>query len=477
MRRLLAHVLGLHAGPFLLGFSVVTFLLTTDFLLEYLDLLINKGVGPLVVGQLFVYALGWIIALSIPCGVLVAVLMAFGRMAQDNEITALRASGINPASLLWAPLLLAAALTAALCYFNDQILPVTNHAYANLMMDIARKRPAVEVREGVLMTDIEGYALRAARVDPRTSQMWDVVLVQQGAGVYGHPTTITARRGQLAYRYDGSVLTLTLWDGEIHQTPSDRPRGYQRLHFARETINVQGMSAELTRSDRENRGDREMSTRQMREEIAKVRRQQAVARARMEASATALGFASVEAALAARAPSPWQQLRFRFHVLPPDTAHVTRNPARYLATHGVLDPALVLQDFHVARVEYDNEDRRIDTLEVEIQKKFAIPVACVIFVMLGAPLGIRARRGGMTAGFLSLGFFVVYYLFLIGGEQLADRQLLPPVAAMWAANVVFGVIGLALTLSLFDIRLLPRRRRRGRPLPWPDDLVVEGPRA
>lgn len=474
MRRILAHVLRLHVGPFLLGFSVVTFLLTTDFLLEYLDLLINKGVAPFVVGQLFLFALGWMIALSIPCGVLVAVLMAFGRMAQDNEVTALRASGINPAQLLLAPLLLAAALAGSLSYFNDRILPVTNHAYANLMMDIARKRPTVEVREGVLMTDIEGYALRAAQVDAKTSMMNDVVLVQQGAGVYGHPTTITARRGQLAYRYGGSVLTLTLWDGEIHQTPSDHPQGYQRLHFGRETINIQGMSAELTRSERESRGDREMSTRAMLDEISKVRGQEAMALARIQGSATALGYATADAALAARAPTPWQRLRFRLGVAPPDTAHVARNPALYMLQHGSVDPRLVAQDFEVARLERDNAALRIDTLQVEIHKKFAIPCACLVFVLLGAPLGIRARRGGMTAGFVSLGFFIVYYLFLIGGEQLADRQFLPPVLAMWAANIVFGLIGLGLTLSLCDVRVLPRRRRRGVPREWPDDLPVAG---
>ncbi len=474
MRRILAHVLRLHLGPFFLGFSVVTFLLTTDFLLEYLDLLINKGVAPLVVIQLFLFALGWMIALSVPCGVLVAVLMAFGRMAQDNEITALRASGMNPATILLAPLALAALLAGSLAYFNDRILPNTNHAYANLLMDIARKRPAVEVREGVLMTDIEGYALRASQVDARTSMMNGVVLVQQGAGVYGHPTTIVARRGQLAYRYGGSVLTLTLWDGEIHQTDSDRPHGYTRVHFGRETINIQGMSAELMRSDRDSRGDREMSTADMQSEIASLEHQRGLAWQRLAAAGKALGYASGEAAMAARAPTPWQAWRLRLHLAPPDTVHVKPNPTELFLLHRELDAGHAENELSMARMEYDNADRRIDALQVEIHKKYAIPFACVIFVLLGAPLGMRARRGGMTAGFLSLGFFVIYYLFLIGGEQLADRQLLPPAVAMWAANVVLGAIGVLLTLGVCDIRLLPARRRQGRSRPWPDDLDLGG---
>ena len=400
--------------------------------------------------------------------------MAFGRMAQDNEITALRASGVNPGAILLAPLTLGVLLAGGLSYFNDRILPETNHAYANLLMDIARKRPAVEVREGVLMTDIEGYALRASQVDAKNSVMNGVVLVQQGAGVYGHATTIVARRGQLAYRYGGSVLTLTLWDGEIHQTATDRPNGYTRVHFGRETLNIQGMSAELTRSDRESRGDREMTTADMLAAIASVRHQRDLARQRLDASGTALGYRSADAALAARAPSPWQALRLHFHLAPPDTMHVPVNPTEYLLLHHEFDKAQAASDFTTARMEYDNADRRVDTLQVEIQKKYAIPFACVIFVLLGAPLGMRARRGGMTAGFLSLGFFVIYYLFLIGGEQLADRQLLPPVVAMWAANVVLGVIGLVLTLRVCDVRIFPPRPRRGRSRPWPDDLEAGG---
>ncbi len=165
MRRIVTHVLSLHLGPFIMGFSVVTFMLTTDFLLDYLDLLINKGVGALVVLRLFLYALGWMTALSVPCGVLVAVLMAFGRMAQDNEITALRASGVNPARVLVGPLVASAFLALGLAWFDTSVLPETNHAYANLMMDIGRKRPAVEIREGVLLTDIEGYALLVRHVE------------------------------------------------------------------------------------------------------------------------------------------------------------------------------------------------------------------------------------------------------------------------------------------------------------------------
>jgi lipopolysaccharide export system permease protein len=90
-------------------------------------------------------------------------------------------------------------------------------------------------------------------------------------------------------------------------------------------------------------------------------------------------------------------------------------------------------------------ERIADGLLVEIHKKYSIPVACLVFVVIGAPLGFMARRGGIaTGGGLSLGFFLLYWTFLIGGEDLADRQIISPFLAMWSANFVVGAAGLYL---------------------------------
>ena len=112
------------------------------------------------------------------------------------------------------------------------------------------------------------------------------------------------------------------------------------------------------------------------------------------------------------------------------------------------------------QLEADALDRKINSLEVEIQKKFSIPAACVVFVLVGAPLGIRARKSGIGVAFISILFFVFYYLCLAGGEELADRRFLDPWIAMWTPNLVIGAIGLLLTLQAAEIIRRPRRRPR-----------------
>jgi lipopolysaccharide export LptBFGC system permease protein LptF len=79
--------------------------------------------------------------------------------------------------------------------------------------------------------------------------------------------------------------------------------------------------------------------------------------------------------------------------------------------------------------------------EVEIHKKFSIPVACILFVLLGAPLGVMSKKGGFAVSTsLSFGFFLIYYVLLIGGEEMADRNILSPPVGMWTPNLIILLI-------------------------------------
>ena len=112
---------------------------------------------------------------------------------------------------------------------------------------------------------------------------------------------------------------------------------------------------------------------------------------------------------------------------------------------------------------YDEENsiQEIDELNkkyLEINKKFSISVACIVFALLGVPLGIMAQRGGLgvSAGF-SIIFFLVYWIFLISGEDLAERGFVSPGVAMWSPNVLFAALGLF---------LIWRQTRSALTIPW-----------
>src|SRR5262245_21030000 len=242
-----------------------------DVLFDYLDLVVNRGVAVGVVTQLFLLSLGYIVALSAPCAVLVAVLMTFGRLAQDNEIIALRASGVNLGSILLGPLAASVVLAIGLTLFNNHVLPETNHAFANLLIDIGRMRPTVRLQEGVFITDFPGYNLPVQSVNGRTNEMRGVTIYKLNPG--GPPTTIIAKRGTLTYTPDGRTAVLNLRDGEIHEIPPEEggSRRYRRMMFTTHVIYIAGAGGLLERSVRDTRSDREMSAKGLLAERARMR--------------------------------------------------------------------------------------------------------------------------------------------------------------------------------------------------------------
>jgi len=86
---------------------------------------------------------------------------------------------------------------------------------------------------------------------------------------------------------------------------------------------------------------------------------------------------------------------------------------------------------------------------VEIHKKYAIPFACLLFVFVGCPMGILTKGGSFgSSALLSLGFYVLYWISMIGGEKLADRGLLSPAVAMWVGNAAISLIAAFVTLRV-----------------------------
>jgi lipopolysaccharide export system permease protein len=107
------------------------------------------------------------------------------------------------------------------------------------------------------------------------------------------------------------------------------------------------------------------------------------------------------------------------------------------------------QRINLAKLNADQSRLLRNRYDVEIQKKFSLAAACLIFVLVGAPVALRFPRGGvgLVIG-VSLFIFAVYYVGLIGGEALSDRGIISPFWAMWATNVIMTVVGLVMTLRM-----------------------------
>ncbi|MDZ7269369.1 MAG: LptF/LptG family permease [candidate division KSB1 bacterium] len=480
------YILREHIGPFFFAFSLITLLFLLNLLFRELSRILSKGLPWHVVLEFFLLNLAWIVALAVPMAVLTATLMAFGRLAADNEITAMEASGISIYRIIAPAFLAAGALAVFMVWFNNNVLPDFNHRTRLLGSDIARKRPGISIEPGVWYDGIPNYGLLVQDLEDSSGVTRARNLLINDYSSTDLNRTISARRGLLELSASQGALVLTLFDGEMQEIDLKKSEEFRRIAFPKHIIKIPVDDMFLSRSESAYRGDREKSAAHMRAEVRQNHQEIAGCREQINTILAGGLPASLRQLLNIPADSSAGNARWdNFAGVPDSGPHRSRVPTTAgPSLQGGLPPAgsshkasLVEVLNHQRHLQtqinrqlmaIQQNQRRIKALSVEIQKKYSIPVACLVFVMIGAPLGTMARRGGMaTAGGLSLLFFLIYWTFLVGGEDLAKRQIISPFMAMWSANLFVGACGLFLLIRSGTVRpstdlswvikLLPRR--------------------
>jgi lipopolysaccharide export system permease protein len=427
------------------------FIFLLQFVMKFIDQLVGKGLSAWVIIELVALNLSWMLVLAVPMSVLVAILMAFGELSSQNEITAMKAGGVSIYRMM-APVFIAGACVALIMvWFNNSVLPETNHRLKALTTDIRRKKPTIALVNGVFSQDLPGYSILVRKTLPNSNDLEGVTLYD-----YTDPTRnvlITAVRGTISFSPDFRKIIMLLHTGEIHELDLQEMKAYRKVRFEQHRIamDVEGFDFERSAASAFARGDRELSAPAMLHVVDSLdavrERERMAVKGMMQREMEAAG------------QGEWLRQT--------SLEGVSAGPS---AANALIKARTINTNLTTAAFRIDALDRQINQYWVEIHKKYSIPAACLIFVLVGAPLGIMARKGGFgIAATLSLGFFILYWAFLIGGEKLADRAILSPFWGMWGANIVIGAMGMYLTFrvgretilinwSIFE-RLIPRRWR------------------
>src|SRR5690606_3608774 len=224
-------------------------------------------------------------------------------------------------------------------------------------------------------------------------------------------------------------VMITLYDGISITTKQGDQSELQRIAFSEQRVEMKGIGTELTRSEHEYRSDREMSVAMLQAVVDTTRAELA----KVVQEGRELSLSGVERALAGPAWRPKGQFT------PPSAARYELvGESRPSESTDEWAYRMALDARRIANNAKMLEDR-INAFRVEIHKKFAIPFACILFVLLAAPLAVRFPRGGVGMVIAaSLAIFGIYYMSLIGGESLGDRGTIAPFWGPWAPNLLFG---------------------------------------
>lgn len=428
MKTLHRYVLREHLGPLIFSLTLLISIFMMNQIVIHFDKIVGKGLHWSVILEFFGLCIPFILATSMPMAVLVSTLWAFGRLSSDNEIVAMKASGVSLFSILRPLLIAALILTALMTWFDNNILPESNFLFRSILLDVSYKKPTLEIKEGILMDDLSGYSLLVQRIDRQKSRLYDVIIYDNTS--QGAPRTILANEGEMFFSEDKEDLILELKDGEIHLVDPENMRNYERVAFKKQTITIKGIGSRFQRRQHGSyRSDREMSSEMMIDEVEKNRK-------RIHSI-----LSEIEEIRLAGEDTLFQSSDSQEQIPAIAGTHPPPGPEKPAAKK-TRKNFLTIQK---KEKEIGALTKRNNQLMVEVHKKYSIPFAIIIFILLGVPLRLNFRGGGAgTVIVLSLITFLSYYIFLVGGENLGDRGLINPFLAMWAPNLLFGLFGFAL---------------------------------
>jgi lipopolysaccharide export system permease protein len=344
-----------------IGLMIFTFILLMDKILKLIELIVSRGVNIFQILKLLLYISPSFLVFTIPMAVLLSILLAFGRLSTDSEITALKASGISLYQLFLPVIVFSISAYLVTTFLVFYGLPWGNQGFKNTLFVIAQSKADIEIKERVFDDTFDGLVVYVDRVPIQGKRMQGIIIYDERDRE--KPTTIFAREGLLANNPKSQEVVLKLFSGDIHRMEKQN-HVYQKVKFDTYDLKLE-LSKAFTAIGKKLK-DKEMSLDEIEDKMEQMRK------------------------------------------------------------------------------------RGLDTtsLEVEAHKRYAFPFACIIFGLVGVPLGIQPRRSGRSYGFIfSIAIILAYYISITASEILAVRHTIPAFLAGWAPNLLFGCLGIYLLVK------------------------------
>lgn len=474
-------ILQAFAGPFLLTFAVVQFILLTHTLLKYLDDIIGKDLGTGVLLQLLFFFSVLIVPVSLPLAVLLSSLMTYGNLGEHHELTAIKASGIALTRILLPVFLLTSGLAIGAFWFNETIVPKANLKAYSLLWDVRQQKLALDIREGVFYNGIPGYTIKVDKKLGENGDRLRGVMIYDHTQASGNATVMLADSGRMFTRFGGAYLGLELFHGEsyVEQPDAQNRAGGSFIRQAFDhnliTFSLSSFSLGRTKEELFQQNRMMLNTTQLRAATDSSQRRLYKDRVELPRQFNSyysfVRFDTLGAAAMHRADS--------LHVPASRLAPVTvaaleqaENRARNVRTFAASTSE------HLSAIAKDSALFRI-----EIYRKYTQSAAVLMMFLIGAPLGAIIKKGGLGVPILvSILFFIVYYVLSIMGEKYGREFVMPVGLGMWLSNLVLLPAGLFFLYQAYnDSGLLEvdfwRRLASRLPLPGlrrlaePDDVL------
>ena len=427
MKILNRYILSEFIRSFIVSILIIYAILLIQVMIKLLDKFLGKGFDFSFLIQLLFYNTAWIFSMAVPMGVLVASILTYGKLASNNEIIGFNASGIKPFNIIKPSLLVSIIICAFMVYFNCIILPEMNHKSRNLNRELIKKRPDVEFEENIYSDIIPNHIIKFDRRDKKNKKKFYDVNIYQ---ITNNNLKRSIVSDSVIINSNDSYVELDLYEGVIHERISYNEE-YRKIEFKNYAMTIP-LNKFNNRKINYIRGDRELTFSMLK---------------------------NANDSLSKKIDYLKKKINKRLNLFEIDTLNINYKELISLIDLKNNEKILTLDEIGEKKIynvkakanktiisgylkNINRNYTKINKNKVEVHKKFAIPVASVIFILIGAPLGIAIRRGNLAMSMaISLMFFVLYYILIVGGEQLADKNLFNPILSMWLPNIIILLFG------------------------------------
>lgn len=444
MKKLDQLILKSFLGPLVLTFAIAIFVLAMQFLWKYIDDMVGKGLEFSVIAELIMWASATFVPMALPIAVLFASIMTMGNFGEKYELVAMKAGGVSVRRVMMPMAIVVLLLTGVAFYFSNNVLPVAMLRYKQILYDVTRKKPAINIRPSEYYTDIDNYVIRANR-KLKDGGLEDIIVYDHSRGTT-ETNIVVANKGYLQTSPDDHYMIFTLHDGYTYMEDASGDnwisRPFTTIQFDTQVITFDISSFKFDTSSRDFfTGAYQMLTlSQLDSSILKLEQSRndsyKECASSMRSRLHHLSSVDTVSVLVASSPRPFVQ---RLSQLPSNQRRAVINQAKFVASQNQ-------NEIGAYRQILNSENEYINRHYIEWHRKFTLSIACFLLFLVGAPFGSIVRKGGLGLPLVaSVVFFVLYYMVGMIAEKAVRSGAMGSIG-MWMSTFALLPIGILLTL-------------------------------
>ena len=436
-------------GPFFLTFFVALFVLLMQFVWKWVDELVGKGLEVTVMLKLLFYAAVSLSSMAFPLAVMLASLMTFGNMGERYEIVALKSAGISTRKMMTPLALLTVLMSCTSFYFSDQVIPHATLKLRMLLYEIQEQKPALNIEEGVFYNGFDNYSILVGKKMPDGETVKDI-LIYDHSRRQGNTCVTYAESGTMTVTEDKHYLLFTLYNGSYWDETSSM--GVSHAHRAQLPLMRATFDKQYKRFDMSdfslNQADADLfdahsstlTSRQLREKIDTMK----VQIREIEDNTVNVFFNQLYFYNSFVRNNEQFKTQSVSKMVDLQSLHMDQRMQIMSNAENTARSFVYSMQFNYADASY--RTTHLWTYQIDLQQKYRLAVACLLFFFIGAPLGSIIRKGGIAVPLvLTVLFFVIYFALSVIGEKIAKGNVMPVWFGTWMSSFILLPLCIFLT--------------------------------